>query len=212
MEENIEVAKQGIGLLQIAYSVVNTVNQLRCGYGETALREIGQIQTAYQKHCLPNEKDCLALSTLKESTDTLPLFFRMNEKKKVPIVFEQGFCPEKTSQHWVPLLSQNLVSNFVEDMLGYMCEYQTQRDERYPGQKGYDYDPTNLFLEEFKNWLVALSKAQVEANPQVMAVMEGRIKYLSYLIDHCVFISGKQVSTLWHIAFFPNRNVHAAFC
>lgn len=195
MEENIEVAKQGIGLLQIAYSAVNTVSQLYYGYDKTALSEIGQIQTAYEKHCLPNEKDCLALSTLKESTETFPSFFRMNKEKKVPVVFEQGFCPEKTLQHWVPLLSQNLVSNFVEDMLGYMCEYQTQRDERYPGQKGYDYDPTNLFLEEFKHWLVALSKAQVEANPQVMAVMEGRIKYLSYFIDHRVFISGEQLPT-----------------
>lgn len=195
MEESITLAKEGVSAIQTTYVAANAVSQWWNRYDETALTEIKQIQSAYTKHCGTKEKKCLHLSTLEESTQTLPLHFRMNDKEKVPVLFERGFCPKKQLQHWVSSLSQNLISNFIEDMLGYICEYQAQRDERPWPHKGYDYDPTNLFLEEFKEWLVVLSKASVELDPKVMAVIEGRMNYLSYLINNCVFNPGQYLPT-----------------
>ena len=75
-------------------------------------------------------------------------------------------------------------------MIGHICNYQAIRNEGVVmvteefgvGGKGYHYDPTNLFLEEFKRWLVQLSNAPL--NEETLANVEGRMNYLRK-IDVC---------------------------
>lgn len=189
-EEKEDIVKGVAGTLNVAYLFLSTIKQLWHGYNSEALEEIGQIQYAYQTYCLPKEKENPLLSTLKERDQSLPLHFRMDKLKKVPLLFEQNFFPEKTLTHWLRLLSRNSITHFIKNILGYVCEYQTQRDARIWCKKGYNYDPTNLFFEEFKGWLIEISKVDIQTTPPLLSVMEGRITYLSYLINSNVFKSG----------------------
>lgn len=181
----------GLGLA-VTPKLVKEVEAWWDKYGKRSIFEINTIKEAYITFCYPIEieSSITLLDKKKQANDNkdyqVPEFFKMDDKGRFPLVYhKQGFKPEKDLLVWLRRLATNNLRQYIEEMLGYIIEYQADRDSRiFSGE--FNYDPTNLFFEELKSWLVELSKASV-IDETVLKVVNARIKYLSYINDKMVF-------------------------
>ncbi len=150
-------------------------------YSADELRTINFIQRTYKAYCFELEKK-KELTTLKiddnknESEDSqYPIYFEMTEKN-VPVLFQRGFAPKKEVDEWMPYVNKlSPLKLHIEEMMNYICLYQSHRDEMWTGGN-YDYDPMTLFWEEFKYWLIMLSK--VNFSDDIIHIVRARRKYL----------------------------------
>lgn len=168
-------------------------------YDSDNLREMYAIQTAYKLHCYPVEKECSpsTLSVFREGqsaqSNELPIFFQM--KGKIPVLHTAGLGLSKADHPWHKFLKPNGGLLYaIGEMLKRIVIYQQQRGERFfSKEKGFDYDATNMFLEDVKWWLVELSKA--EPNDKTLGSVSARIEYFSDLINKQVFKPGENSPT-----------------
>lgn len=186
-------------------SVKNAIRKAWYNYGSDELKEIEAVQKAYRSHCLRLEARS-SLTTLevsnqednKDELNRLPIFFQMDEK--IPVLFKRNFVPQKKAEDWLPHLNKPTpLNHYIEEMINYLCLYQGERDQRW-GRGNYNYDPTNLFFEEFKHWLIELSKAHLDQ--EIIEIVDGRRKYLSQLYEKNAFIPGKDLPTRQQIILY----------
>lgn len=173
----------------------NAIERFIHGYGETQKREMTDIQNAFTQNCYPIEKD-LSPTTLEKLPDKdekalLPKYFVMDKHFSLPFMYIHNLKPDKTLSNWcAKLQKKSLLFTHIQEILAYICENQNARDQGIGNsgfiKEGYNYDPTNSFYEEFKYWLVELSK-QTILNEDLLKVVEGRIKYLKYMDVKTVF-------------------------
>ena len=176
------------------------------------MRVINQIRELYQRHCYPLEfKGPISthfpgLAGEGDTNRDFPIYFQMDTaREKQPMFFVKKIKTIMNAQEWSAFLQTaselTEISGGIKDMIGQICNYQTERNkgvlkitEKYGiGGKGYYYDPTNLFFEEFKRWLVELSKAPI--NEKTLKIVEGRMNYLRK-IDVCdVFKQSQRIIT-----------------
>jgi hypothetical protein len=161
--------------------IKNTYN----AYGPVEQEEMRCIRNAYTYFCFPTEKDS-ALSTLyldlddpnksNSSKAQFPIFFQMTEKDEHPILYHVGFEPKIEAEDWRYKIKKNsLLEREVREALNYIFNYQEKRSKKWT-QTGKMHDPTNLFFEEFKIWLVGLSHVDItESN---LKIVTQRIAYL----------------------------------
>ena len=81
---------------------------------------------------------------------------------------------------WVRTLGDGHLAYLAEDLITGICAYQDERYHRKYWQ-GYLDDPTNLFLDEFKRWLVSfLSKTALEQT--AYKKVQKRVHYLTDIL------------------------------
>lgn len=212
-QQMAEVAATGATVAVVATTVaVPLIKRLANGiaykynkYGEEQIREIKAIKLAYKDFCWPTEKDSslttITIFTLdqenvevKRQSKEYPIYFITENNDEIPALFSCGFAPCTDQQRWLGLLDKNsILRSDIEDIIGYICNYQNQRNARIIG-KGYNYDPTNLFFEEFNTWLISLSKS-AKIDNQVYKAVNQRIKYLGELYARVIFKPGDDSPT-----------------
>jgi tetratricopeptide (TPR) repeat protein len=164
-------------------------------YGKLQIKEIKEIRLIYKELCWPLEKDH-TLTTLdvndaqkkveRKEVSEFPIYLRTKNNDELPELFEQGFCPVKDSEHWRKhIIKTSPLKHPIEEIVSYICHYQLTRDERFISA-GYNYDPTNMFFEEFKAWLLKLS-AHKELDSKILEIAVGRYKYLGEIYAKGVF-------------------------
>lgn len=169
-------------------------------YNESELNQIGTIQQAYMTHCSKNENEHSpsTLSVLRQKTEEnkelLPVYLRLTEK--IPTVFVLKIRLTEQFKDWDKFISKkdSGLLYYVNEMLKMIYYYQIKRKDRFFSfQKGYQYDPVNLFFEEFKWWLIELSKTELAE--EAIKIVEGRVKYLDEIINANIFKAGKNSPT-----------------
>lgn len=202
-------------IIPLFKAVGEKIKESYYNFSDKEITEIQSIQKAYEKHVQTIEANTivgqLGLSTLKAGTDSdnglqdskqkLPVFFQMDPKNpKIPLLFSREFCPEKDSTEWMRYVADNELKPYIEDIIGYICEYQCERDQRFWSKKGYYYDPTNLFFEEFKYWLLELARTTVSA--VALDIVSARIAYLREITDKTIFQPGTDRPTRQEIILY----------
>ncbi|MCH9644383.1 MAG: hypothetical protein K0U23_05980 [Gammaproteobacteria bacterium] len=74
----------------------------------------------------------------------------------------------------------------VRNAIGFICNYQTSRAERYFGDGGL-YDPTNLVCEQLKAWLQRLGYRDLSDGKKVKDEIYGYIQYIKKLEQNRIF-------------------------
>ena len=192
--------------IAITPAIVKKASEVWDRYGKKAQKQITKLQNAYIEFCYPAEKDSsITILEKKQPSDKggnnhqLPEYFQMDPEGKFPLVFfKRGFKPEKNLSVWLRRLAVNNLRQYVEEMLGYIIEYQAYRDDVLTISKIFtsesSYDPTNLFFEEFKSWLVELSKAS-PIDEKTLIIVKARINYLSNILNNNIFDINENVKT-----------------
>lgn len=176
-------------------------------YGKKQMEEIQQLRDLYIDCCWPLERESLPTTLIPnfvpeddENNNRFPIYFQMdrNEKKK-PVFYVKQLRTITSPEPWEKNVSTaSFLSNIIKDMINRICNYQIRRGQGIVqptenfgiGGKGFYYDPTNLFFEEFKLWLVELSKAPL--NEATLDVVEGRINFLRAIDVRQVFKQSKK--------------------
>ena len=167
-------------------------------YGEYHLGRMQLLQQCYITFCYKLESTH-PLTTLRmekngeesSSEKQLPIYLQM--VGALPVLYERGFIPKSSIEDWMIHLQEGLLRTAIEEMIGYLCEYQVERNGTLFQIKNRDnlfaYDPTNLFFEEFKAWLVYLSYARIDnaSAPALYGVISGRTAYLDDIITKRIF-------------------------
>lgn len=169
-------------LLQYAY---NKIEALYKNYGKKELQEIDDIRDCYHFSCELLEKDGgggvpttfrLELGQNDEKNRDYPFYLQMDSiNEKQPLYFTRKLVCIKESERWINAVPDSSLANIIKDMLARICNYQQMRDGRIFGQ-GYNYDPTTLFFEEFKTWLLELSKTKY--TDKTLDAVAARMEYL----------------------------------
>lgn len=206
----------GLGIA-VTPKLIHEVGQWWDKYGKRANFEINIMKEAFITFCysVEMESSITLLDKKKQSADNkdyqVPDYFKMDDKGRFPLIYHKpGFKPEKDLLVWLRRLATNNLRQYIEEMLGYIIEYQAYRDTKiFSGE--FTYDPTNLFFEELKSWLVELSKASV-IDENVLKVVNARIKYLSYINDKRVFNINESVNptrsqVILHVRDILNNSV-----
>lgn len=158
------------------------------GYNEQKQKEIRELRMAYKRY----------LFVVAEGADgngdsgemDYPEHLRMNEGFKLPLIYyNKDFKIKTNTRNFLHELGDSYLRNFAEEMLGFICLYQSERKKRWV-QSGKYYDPTNLFCEEFKIWLKQLSHCDI-TKASVLLNAQKRCDYLNALQDSNVFIPSK---------------------
>lgn len=188
----VPVIKESVSTLQAWYK-----NWYK-SYGEYHQGRMKLLQESYIMYCYKLES-MHPLTTLRmekngeesEYEKQLPIYLQMAEA--VPVLYERGFTPKTSLEDWMTHLQEGLLRTAIGEMIGYLCEYQVERNGILFQLKNRDslfaYDPTNMFFEEFKVWLVYLSCARIDnaSASALYAVISGRIAYLDNIIIKRIF-------------------------
>lgn len=98
-----------------------------------------------------------------------------------------------TKNSWVRTLGDGHLAYLAEDLIAGICGYQSERYHRKYWQ-GYLDDPTNLFLDEFKRWLVSfLSKTALDQT--AFKKVQKRVHYLTDILAADIFQPGTSSQT-----------------
>lgn len=174
---------------------IDFVKQKLIDYSDSDMEQIEAIKRIYSLYCVderhasPSTLHVLSKEDEEKSID-YPVYFKM--KEKVPVIYDLKVGISDNAEFWAKFLSKkdSGLLYYIEQMLKMICLYQKKRETRFfDAQKGYNYDPTNLFFDEFKWWLIELSKADFDENTE--KIVKGRSRYLSQIISKGVFPAGK---------------------
>jgi len=119
----------------------------------------------------------------------LPLELGFEREKKLPSYSPQRANFQKT--FWLEKLGKGPLKYCADQILGLICTYQQRRSERMNFvNSGYPNDPTNLFCEEFKGWLVhTLSKVETWTGGETgnMKQVKQRMQFLNLVLRSRMF-------------------------
>lgn len=186
-----------IGVPMICKGVQNCAEAFknwREGYSKNEMDEFNKIKKIYKTHCLRNNSAHVSLANISKSMigtseydKDFPIYFQMDAQYPTkPRFYSDGYHPELSADEWARCIGSNgdeLINAYdgIKDLISWICNYQDSRQEwaRYKfviAGKGYYYDPTNIFFEEFKSWLITLSNTKV--SPKTLTDIECRMNYL----------------------------------
>ncbi len=197
-------------LLPIFKKAKDGLVQWKDSYDSDNVKEYIDISEHYRKICYPLEKNS-SLTTLnvnqhgktashgttaiESDNQSLPYYFQLvqHEKYTIPRLCYDNFKPNIEASDWHGMLNnRSRIFSEIADMISEICDYQYQRKHRFTG-KGFDYDATNIFFEEFKLWLVELSKADIRED--VPDIVFNRIRYLQMLGARNTFQPGNHTKS-----------------
>ncbi len=190
-------AVTGVVAYPIIRGVIEGVETWFANYGEPEMIEVDALREKFRKYCFNEEQNGSpnTLGIARDESDInreLPIYFQMKLEGKIkqPLFYIKKYAPIIDQEPWISAIEQSASSltGQIVSMIGTICNYQQKRSEGFVlgmGGRGYYYDPTNLFFEEFKQWLVELSKAPL--NEKTLNIVEGRIDYLRSLDVDQVF-------------------------
>jgi len=104
---------------------------------------------------------------------------------------------------WLRTLGDGHMAPLAEDLITGICAYQEERYHRKYWQ-GYLDDPTNLFLDELKRWLVSfLSKTPLDEN--ALKKIQRRVHYLTDILAADIFQPGSASQTTMKMVLVNTR-------
>eukprot|EP00732_Lithocolla_globosa_P003293 Lithocolla_globosa_v1_NODE_2570_length_1949_cov_260.257128.p1 type:complete len:535 gc:universal NODE_2570_length_1949_cov_260.257128:1705-101(-) len=169
-------------------SVVSTAissirNPLTNAYTTAEYRQLASVQDIYQRTIDQELPDCLQLDAS-----------RMPLKDLAPRDF--------LKVAWLNRLgtTNGVARRMAEDMISKICSYQIERRTR-PAGGGYDNDPCNLVLHEFKEWVVTCLACQGNHHD----VCEKRICYVNELLSSRLFPPGVNSVTTMEMVLLDLR-------
>lgn len=171
-------------------------------YSDTDANDLRGLCDHYLSHCqnssltkvefdLSNVDNLNAniVSQLESTDNKVPIYLQYNSIQKLPelyIVSHGQFAPCKTVGNWVRNVAKGHLADAIEESLGYICEYQRERDSAV-FKREFSYDPINLFFEELKVWLLQLSKVPLN-DAALLLNIDNRIRYLNAInADQALF-------------------------
>lgn len=199
-----DVISTSVTLMPVIQGGISKIKDWYSSYTESEKKQMQGLQILYVKHCYEQEnKHPITTLNIEKGTGggsdqekNLPIYLQMDGNR--PVLYQRKFTPKISMEDWLVHLEKGVLRPIIEEMIGYLCQYQVERDyilfQLKDRESAYNYDPTNLFLEEFKAWLVFLSHARIDSDSHVALckVICGRRDYLNGIIIKRVFDPNKE--------------------
>lgn len=206
-EQIVGAAKIAIDVaVPLACMAISEIKKMLVEYSERDVFDLRQVGEHYRKHCLGKQIgtfhfDQINISSFSMSQpdssmeNQLPIYFQLQTaNQKLPMLYsiiqDKCYTPCQKSNEWIRKMSAGDLSDAIEEMLSYICEYQRMRYTSILERK-FPYDPVNMMFEELKVWLLQLSKTRLGV-ANLIDQLKSRIAYLEAIkMDHGIFLAQK---------------------
>lgn len=165
-------------------------------FTEDDKRRLTRIKEIYARHILGGPE-----GEAKFETKTIPNGFLRGDKTTSNLTIS-----EMSVTHifgWLDRAGSGVCDEYVEKMLREIIEYQSKRFEAKRFQRGLG-DPTDMLLNEFKEWLLELSQGgfdQTSSEAHLVNVKK-RIQFLQALDDKKLFPPGSGATRFTRLDLF----------